>query len=1159
MGTSLSGFRLLEALRQDDRGSIDQFLAATPNNGRVQQIESPLHLAVLCAEPKTIDHIIRYPGVNVNQQDQNGDTPLHLALASGRADATGLLLTRPELDDSIVNDEHRPPVEYISSVELGELLQSARSDLRVRILEALVDFEKNPSQSAALLQLVTLPRVNSVDLLVTNPETNHDVLQAAVLHKNRDLIVAAIKHGADPYTKDPSGKSADDYSPDSDTRALLRQLSNSDGSNKMDHSPTFRGFLEKWTNVVGGFKLRWFVLKDGVLSYYQSPEDEGRLVRGSTHLQYATIRTEKDATRFEVISRVGKGSNKVYLRANDAAECHRWVQMLETSKRFHKGMAKQPKDTHHARTPSDVNANLVPRTMSPPIRSNSPAPGSSGMLQVPGAAAGVPGGSVSHRSSVSNMSHNLAERGPDLFDDNDSEVDAGSVEDSALDPSDNLPYTREIAVTKNLLNTYIDLSMNAVSALESQQSATSVPQLPVQHTHGVPAAPIGQVLGTGPNAGDVAAELRKSMHERFVLWQRYSQMVDEREEVLKRRLDREVVARRLWEENISALAHQQSELTDTLHSAKTVIAGQRQELREIKGDSAGPTRAESADDEFFDFDDDNQDGQQASSGGSGLKSAIAGAAGAVTGMAGAAAGVAGMKLSDEPKDTAKPAPEPNSAESTPAPAADKPAEPAPEKQEPQGEEAAAAKPQAPKRAETQDYPAGGADFAPYDHLRDRMPIRNDERPPMSLWSILKNNIGKDLTKISFPVSFNEPTSMLQRMAEDMEFSECLDAAAQQDDPLRRLMYVAAFAMSNYSSTIGRIAKPFNPLLGETFEYARRDRNYRYISEQVSHHPPISACFSESPTWEYMGCVDAKSKFLGRTFEIRPTGVAHVNLKVPKDWSPRAHTQAVNDSSLMLEHFSWNKVITSVSGFIVGAPTIDHFGEMVVVNHATGDKCVLEFSAPTWRTSSTREVRGKVLNASGKQQWEIAGRWGSQLVARRVGTGSGALSPDVKTGQTSVLAGCKEKDLLLLWINSEKPKTPFNLTPFAITLNSYPDDLRPWLPPTDCRQRPDLSAFETGRFGDADKYKVELEDFQRQKRRRREAGELPPHKPRWFAQTVDDETNAPLWKPLMSDVGSGKQIMNYWIDRHNVGSAHVNGDAKAEWPNTEHIFGDIGRK
>lgn len=32
-----------------------------------------------------------------------------------------------------------------------------------------------------------------------------------------------------------------------------------------------------------------------------------------------------------------------------------------------------------------------------------------------------------------------------------------------------------------------------------------------------------------------------------------------------------------------------------------------------------------------------------------------------------------------------------------------------------------------------------------------------------VWSILKSSVGKDLTKISFPVSFNECTSMLQRM------------------------------------------------------------------------------------------------------------------------------------------------------------------------------------------------------------------------------------------------------------------------------------------------------------------------------------------------------------------------------------------------------------
>lgn len=40
----------------------------------------------------------------------------------------------------------------------------------------------------------------------------------------------------------------------------------------------------------------------------------------------------------------------------------------------------------------------------------------------------------------------------------------------------------------------------------------------------------------------------------------------------------------------------------------------------------------------------------------------------------------------------------------------------------------------------------------------------------------------------------------------------MDVAAHESDPLRRIAFVAAFAMSNYSSTIGRIAKPFNPML-----------------------------------------------------------------------------------------------------------------------------------------------------------------------------------------------------------------------------------------------------------------------------------------------------------------------------------------------------------
>jgi oxysterol-binding protein 1 len=51
----------------------------------------------------------------------------------------------------------------------------------------------------------------------------------------------------------------------------------------------------------------------------------------------------------------------------------------------------------------------------------------------------------------------------------------------------------------------------------------------------------------------------------------------------------------------------------------------------------------------------------------------------------------------------------------------------------------------------------------YRVLRKELDLKSDNRPPTSLWSVLKHSIGKDLTKITFPVFFNEPTSMLQRM------------------------------------------------------------------------------------------------------------------------------------------------------------------------------------------------------------------------------------------------------------------------------------------------------------------------------------------------------------------------------------------------------------
>ncbi|KAI0715440.1 Oxysterol-binding protein-domain-containing protein [Earliella scabrosa] len=336
-------------------------------------------------------------------------------------------------------------------------------------------------------------------------------------------------------------------------------------------------------------------------------------------------------------------------------------------------------------------------------------------------------------------------------------------------------------------------------------------------------------------------------------------------------------------------------------------------------------------------------------------------------------------------------------------------------------------------------------YAGYLKLRDRLSISSDDRPPTSLWAVLKNSIGKDLTEISFPVFFNEPTSMLQRMAEDMEFSECLDAAYAENDPHRRIAFVAAFAIRSIRCsyvpvllTAQDCADFGHCIKSETFEYVRHDKQYRYVSEQVSHHPPISACWTESPMWRYYGKVDAQNKFMGKSFEIRPTGIAHAELLLPEERAPDyPKAKGPHVKGRVVEHYSRKKVTTNISGFILGSPTIDHYGDMVITNHRTGDQCVLTFKPRGWRGKDAFEISGYVADAHGNVMYEITGRWNSQLVARQVGTGVGQLHPDVAMdGPNSPSAS---NEYILPWRNSVKPPSPFNLTPFAITLNDCPED------------------------------------------------------------------------------------------------------------------------
>ncbi|KJP90209.1 hypothetical protein AK88_00057 [Plasmodium fragile] len=150
---------------------------------------------------------------------------------------------------------------------------------------------------------------------------------------------------------------------------------------------------------------------------------------------------------------------------------------------------------------------------------------------------------------------------------------------------------------------------------------------------------------------------------------------------------------------------------------------------------------------------------------------------------------------------------------------------------------------------------------------------------ISMWSLLKDCIGKDLSRIGMPIYLNEPFSFLQRLAEDFQYVYLLQRASREVESTSRLAYVTAFTISPYASVIGRTFKPFNPLLGETYELTHR--KFFFVSEQVVHHPPITAYHCHNEYMTNFASIGVNVQILGKSVEITIPGSSHLILRYNK--------------------------------------------------------------------------------------------------------------------------------------------------------------------------------------------------------------------------------------------------------------------------------------
>ncbi|KAF7721728.1 hypothetical protein EC973_004264 [Apophysomyces ossiformis] len=338
-------------------------------------------------------------------------------------------------------------------------------------------------------------------------------------------------------------------------------------------------------------------------------------------------------------------------------------------------------------------------------------------------------------------------------------------------------------------------------------------------------------------------------------------------------------------------------------------------------------------------------------------------------------------------------------------------------------------------------------------------------------SILRKHIGKDLSTIAMPISLNEPLNLLQRLCEELEYSELLDKASTLDTSMDRLMYVAVFAVSGYASSQYRIGrKLFNPLMSETYECIRPDKGFRFISEKVSHSPNIMACHADSKSFQFKQTSQGKTKFWGKSMELISEGVVRITLSGHSD------------------DFTYNKPSSWIRNMIAGSKYLEHVGEMRVTNHATGEYAVATFKESTGGgffggiSTERNSVVIHFYSKDGVKAREIIGKW------------SDSLSEVTGKDQYVVLWRAVPPEI-------EDHQKYYGFTKFCMELNEITELELNKLPPTDTRYRPDQRMFENGEVDAADEEKLRIEQLQRERRRKFEA-EGKPWTPLWFELRSD---------------------------------------------------------
>jgi hypothetical protein len=283
----------------------------------------------------------------------------------------------------------------------------------------------------------------------------------------------------------------------------------------------------------------------------------------------ATLHPSSDGSRFEVHSQVHSSAPKMIVKSSHRGEIARWIQALKLNIEYHSqrdqtlqkplGSPEKRAQSFSSTAPSlaKIRTAIAPelpadRFLSPSLQKSATALTPTSMIR----RGSSPAGSVVGTDAGDAMS---------MFDAADKGSMAGAGDEQQL--SAGVPYESEFDMALLNIKAQLEMTGQLVDSIADSSTSQATP------------------LPSGQQA--IKEALQQSLKTLSVLVSQQNIMSKDRERYYIGRIQREVEARKLWEENMLTVAQQQAETDAQLHEAALVNEKRRKALKQAKGVLAG--------------------------------------------------------------------------------------------------------------------------------------------------------------------------------------------------------------------------------------------------------------------------------------------------------------------------------------------------------------------------------------------------------------------------------------------------------------------------------------------------------------------------------------------------------------------------------------------